>query len=808
MSNALLPVGPSQSFVPAVPRVICIGLGAFGQQVLHSLGSTYLPAYPPQSTRLTVALSDPDGRGFRRFPLALNEMGPSDAPGDGAAPQPNLQLEENLAQQLYLLRRRVASQTAHAELLQQGYRVIPTTEVYLFVRTPSPTEVVWLQQVARVTRAYLQQFEEVRLTAFVCLADIETPMTQQGVKAAVIDALEGLLIARQGQHELYSGDPLLDRCYIVSPETATSQTNGNAHISDDDLALRTAGFLAAHYVQGLRQPMTIYEHLLFGSRQTGAGLTGGQPIVHLFGYNELRFEFNPIIDWCATRQAQIVINQELLRAVAPTPARESDAATDGLQRLSQQLRAAGLPTTAAEQQQLLHSRVAEPAGGQYEPGDLSPQERLDFWRERRRIHERIFYAAEDQLEKAAHELGERYSEAFGELLNDEAFGEVASLSRADALLTTIEAWCQAGMTDLGRASRESSLTGIAAREARLAEAWQRLYVVAARRPAWSDAAPQIGLLVVSAVALSFAGLVGLAAAGLLLVTGLAWAAYLLWWSPRRLQSLQQAYKEQLDSWRSEQLAQATKGRLEMMYRRLIRQVAPVAVGPESGSMRSLVADWRACLRRAADICADRAARLASASATPSLNAGLALPSDRLVVSAGELQDYYERLTVWQPAEVAAALLGQFRHERVALQKLSAEQLSGRLLSLCRQFYEQRTDVQISGLERHLREVADASPAVIANLLAAMAGGAAPMARTHRLHGYWEQPTLRLLLVNNAEQSIFREPARQLDLTLVSGAGEQQVICICTEHMVSLRDLALTHDWRRSLAPQESEQAHV
>jgi hypothetical protein len=801
-----------------VPRVICIGLDMFGRQVLTSFHESHLPNLQPACTRLTVALQYNSPAGFA--PLSFNaavDWKQETVSADVGLLAADAVPQDNLVQQLHQSRQKIAAQGVRSDLIQRGYRIGQIPEVYLFVRASEPGHIDALRAVAMTTRAYLRQYDPVRITAFVCLADIENPLASPETRANALRALDQLLMTQIESESQIGGEPILDRGYVVSQETSSSQVSGQGCIPDSDLAYRTAGFLAAHYLNGLRQPMTAHEHRLFGASQDAA-TTGKQVgLCHLFGYADLRFEVSHILEWCATRHSSIVLNQELLRT-EPSRAADNQAPADQDLQLRQGLRAASLPVEAEAQVNYILQGIGVGLELQSQPPSASIVEQLDYWRARRRAYEQLMRDAERRIEGVVKTLAERYRDLVASILDDQITTNMYGLAQAEALLDAIAQWCRKGQSELAttladQAPSQRQTSDLAAGSAQaIQQSWLRLFAITEAIPDNTTLIGRFGLVALFALILVLSGdTIGLVLAAILVLGAVAWLAYFRWWLPVQLQHAQQAYQQQLAAWQSSQLNRIVRSQLNGLYKTVLAGVLPPGMAaPDGGELRQQVATWRRQLQRAAEQCATK---VSVAVEIPSLLRSGEADSwlgENLTISQEDFQAYYEQLTRWQPAEVAGEFLQAVRAKRGGWQTLSTEQIVDQLTKACRRRYDQQSHAQLTGLdlEYHLLDVAGKGEEAITNLLTALVESAAPMARLQRLHGYWERPTLRLLIVHNPEQSIFREPADQLNLQIVGGAHERQVICICTEHLIPSHDLAMTYDWRQVFGPIERQQSHA
>ena len=801
-----------------VPRIISIGLDMFGSQVLTAFREHHLPNVLPGYTRLTIALQYDSTKGFIPFALdPLAERSQADPLAPAGVPGVDNGWLDNLVQQLHQSRQKIAAQGLRSDLLQHGYRVGQITEVYLFLRGAVHEHIDSLRAVAMTIRAYLHQYDPVRVTAFVCLADIENPLAAPEARANVLKMLDQVLTMRFEKGTALDGEPILDRGYIVSQETLSSQFSGQGCIPDSDLAHRTAGFLAALYLDGLRQPMTAHEHHLFGAHHDLPTTSDTIGLCHLFGYADLRFEVSHILDWCATRHAAIVLNKELLSVT-----NGSDTPVEMAERHARFLRSiqeAGLPVSTAEQVNYLLKDINVDVARQDTLPVAWGADLLNLWRAHRHAFEQHTLDVARRMEEAGGVMGERYLETFTRMMDEEIASGRSGLARAESLIGIIETWCTTGREELvpavpaaQRLAPHRTKPALATGSSESLQAsWRQLSNAAQAYPSRLEQIGQAGLIALFALVLFPVVPLGPILAMLAVVCALVWFAYIFLWLPVRLRRAQEQYRQQLHAWHHTRLNDLARRRMVALYDQLGERFAHSSVMlPEGGVMRVEVAAWRERLQRAAEQCAKKVRHITSGPALLRSGETDSRLGSTLALKYEDFQAYYDRLTRWEAAEIADQFLKSVLDQPGGWQNLSVEQVIYQVIHICRRHYEQQQDTTRSGLdlEYHLLDMADAGSNTVANLLAALVEGATPMARLQRMHGYWERPTLRLLIVHNPEESIFRDPARQLNLQIVGGAHERQVICICTEHLVPARDLAMTYDWRQVLGSLERAQSHA
>lgn len=172
---------------------------------------------------------------------------------------------------------------------------------------------------------------------------------------------------------------------------------------------------------------------------------------------------------------------------------------------------------------------------------------------------------------------------------------------------------------------------------------------------------------------------------------------------------------------------------------------------------------------------------------------IAIQNRELVVSPEELREYYKRLTVWEPQYVAHSFLREMQALRPGWWRTcTAQGLAAELHQVCRHLYEKQVSPEMKGLEHYLLEIRGSGEDQLGSLLDSLLENTLPMARLHRLHTLWELPTQRLLIVHDAQNSAFREPAAERSMHVIGGAHPQQVICIQTIHRIPVHDLAITN----------------
>jgi hypothetical protein len=240
----------------------------------------------------------------------------------------------------------------------------------------------------------------------------------------------------------------------------------------------------------------------------------------------------------------------------------------------------------------------------------------------------------------------------------------------------------------------------------------------------------------------------------------------------------------------------------MMADLLKRFARPTVAGAEqTGGEWDAIQAWRRKLTDAVHLCD---AQRPQQGIQPERGV-IAIRGRELVVSPEELCEYYERLTVWEPQDVADAFLREMQAMRPGWWRTcTAQELAAAFHRVCQRLYEKQISPEMKGLEYHLLEIRGPGEAQLGNLLDSLIENTLPMARLHRLHTLWELPTQRLLIVHDAQNSAFREPAAERCMHVIGGARPQQVICVQSIHRIPVHDLAITSDWASSLEAVKDE----
>jgi len=780
--------------------VICLALDSFGEQVLSAFRESHLANLPTVRMRLTTAMHYHARYGFQEFALDR----PHTSQGRESQPQPSvIDLDtalDQFVQALYQARTKVCSQLIYRELLQEGLQIGTMPEIYVFAQVTGPAHVQFLRMVVARARAYLQQFEPMSLTGLVSLAEYEGPLALSRERDGVLDELNTLLAVRPREQDNAADLAILDRCYVITQETL----RGQSLIPVSDLVHRTAGFLAAHYLDGIRQPMTSQQFMLFGKQaEHGPYIEAGYGLCDLFGYADLRLEVNHILDWCANKQAARLLGEVLLRDDTSKDAVQTTH-TELAARLKAVLGVDSLPLSADQMISHVFKEIVEQRERQVEAPAASYDQLLSYWGWYRQRHEQLLQSFRQQVSDMVNRLQQQLEQRLSAVLEDYVTGDVDGSARAEAFLASISAWGNHEMNHL----REQTPTVSSISHVNVL--WMRLARILRAFPPTRMLAPRIGLLLLVAFIswVTIDGVLGGLLAGGIATFVSIWIIYRWIWLPWRLRAAQASFQQQLARSYEAELRVTVESDVKDMLERIVDQFAPASsVRPLGSPEYQRINEWRARLRQAAQQCLATAQQSQVQLSGAEDNSSDQTPRDSLRVTSIQVQSYYERLTQWTPDQPALEFLGEIRGD-TSWHALTIDQLAARMVRVCRKRYKQQSDQQMPGLEYHLLNVARAPDDVIAGLLKALINSATPMARLHRLHGHWPRPQQQLLIVHDPEQSVFRSLAEQVGLQVVGGANEQQIICICTEHLIPVRDLAITFDWQRRPVAAEGQSAHA
>jgi hypothetical protein len=797
----------AQSLIPEVPRIIFLALDAFGSRVLRSLDEQ-LKEIPAFKRRLTVFLDYRAERGFQILTTDVNDKSKTRRSGrqknKKAAESDTLDITE-LAQRLYHARQEaVCSQAIQMELLRQGLRISPWLEVYVISEVKTLAHLQLLRTVIRAVESYLRRFEPVLMTGIISLVEYEYPVSETNDRDAVLDGLNKLL-SRETTRASESQQRGLERCYVITHEAM----GGRSVIPDGELADRTAGFLAAHYLDSLRRPRTAYQHLLFGRQESSEpGMIDDCGLCDVFGYADLKFELNHVLDWCALEKARHVLSEAFLRIDEPA-AEEAEEAQTWLDR---ELAAAGL-TLSLEvlTERLLESVSRETTFRSEVVHTGSPFQPLVEWREQRREVDASLRRTEEAIKDEAKETQLHLEEMLSGALDRQISSSPQGLTQAEKLLDAIEARCTDEL-ELARCTTDTPIGEDATHFGRINRSWLQLSSAATAIPTQSVFWGRAGLMALLAVLGRILG--GVEGIGLTLISAVAlfaWIIYVWLWLPNRLHRAQTHYQNNLATWRRAHSRTFVQQRLEQMMTDLLARFARPNGRDmsQTGEEWKALQEWRRKLTEAVRLSEEwalpwRALPSAQEGAQPGAEI-VATQGQYLVISWDDLRGYYERLTVWQPSEVALVFLEQMRAAKAGWWRTcSAQKLASELRQVCRQLYQDQASQRMTSLEHHLLEISDSGETQLGILLDTLIQTALPMARFHRLHGRWELPTQRLLIVHDAEHSAFRELALQRSVQIINGARPHQMIYIQTVHHIPVYDLAIASDWQGPAGIGEQE----
>jgi hypothetical protein len=760
---------------PVVPRVICIPVDLFGEHVLRLLDQEFAPQLGPDQRRLTAYLPI---RGEAKLTSDVFVVG-QDKPvaKDHAAPAAWLR------PLLHQARQRICAQTAYRELMQRGWQIGECLEVYIIISITSPIDVLLLRSIVTTARGYLGQFEAVRLVGLLNLSAFDRPSAVPDERNKVIAELETLLKLPRIADDNALGQSMLDRCYIMSEETL----HGHAIIPPEELMMRSAGFLAAHYLQGLRQPRTLPQYFLFGNesisnpdQNPNTGNLYG--LCDVFGYAELRFTIDPVLDWCSQRHAAEVASLLL-------SSNEASAEAGPQPELPADLEALGLATPAQKHVEAIVRRML--SGSSARPNDASCEFRA--LQRRYRQTEQFLRDSKQQAHTEIAAIEQELTGAIDTAIEKHLLQTPAGLLRVEALLQTVEARLRSDLQALQATLEHNTPPADMHAQVQHAhtEMQRRWYTQPTTRLL---SVRSITLLILAICAgLGIGGPPGWAIAGGLLMFILCWwiAARLI--GPMLLQRRYSQYTALLAEYQQSAVESSVSLQLMQLYKRLLIRFSHASSNIDATqNYWQQLDDWRTKLRQVRDRCLTDGDYYAERLTTRAAQAG---SQGQIVLASSDLDTYYRRLTTRAKELTAKEFLHRLdASSRVRWKELRADDLAAQLIDICRRQYQRQASQQNNGLENYLLEIANTGETRVALMLDALLQEATPMTRIYRLHATWEPLRQRCLIVFDAARSIFREAAAQQRLNLIGGASEQQVICIWTEHAIPIRDLALGHAW--------------
>lgn len=769
-----------------VPRVIFLALDAFGERVLRTLDEEWPQAVPAFKRKLSVFLRYQAGQGFQMAEINHNgQSGSPKGPPNQSRSDMNGLDQEQLIRALYKVRERVCSLPIQATLRQQGFRISSQLEVYVVAEIKEMANLRFLETVVGAVRGYLQRFEPVRITLVVNLAEYERPLSEANERTAVIDGLNQLL-SEHGLIDASLGkERPIERCYIVTHETMS----GQSVIPKGKLATRTANFLAMHYLDSLRQPMTPQQHLFFG-RQTASGLdlTGALGLCEVFGYASLGFDFNHVLEWCALVEAGRILREVFLARRAT-----SNEMENAERLLERELEAAAITLSVQKlMMEVLNKLTASENNSRQQAITRQPDRLLSDLRQRRQKIEELQRNDEKKMAHEVQQIREKLATVLTRLLDRHITTHPQGLRSAEAILGAIEARCRDEEQQVRHKLQQQ-----ADFNDQLNRRWAKLSKAVRMIPPNSLFGARLVLFIlIIALNVLLNHVVTLGLAAVTAIVAIVWIVYVYVWLPRRIDQHQKEFQQDLKQWQESHLRLFAQQQLLEMISNLRQRFAKASTAQvEAGSEWNALQAWREKLTDASRLCQKS---LSSSDGARSSQEELQPKADtrqgELTITQGDLQKYYERLTTPHfEQNVLESFIQRYREKVDWWRAISPAQLVSRLRQACRQRYEQELSQEIKSLEHHLLEINSSGDVQIETLLDTLIEEAQPMARFNRFHSRWLLPKQRLLIVHDAEHSSFREPAHERGLQLISGASPQQIICVQTVHHVPVYDLALAND---------------
>lgn len=792
-----------------VPRVIYLALDAFGDRVLHTLRDEWLVDLPALQRGLTVFLHYEPKHGFEAMPEALGEAPESRQFGKhkrGADIQSEHVALSGLTRQLYQARETVSSQSIQAEILRQGTQICPHLAVYVITEIDAVTHVRFLQQVVAVARAFLQRFEPVLVTGLLNLAEYEQ-LDPEDDRLDLINSLNTLLVGGDNADPHRLSHHGLERCYVATHE----MISGRAVISPGELPERAAGFLAAHFLASVRQPMTPHQYLLFGRRDASSSeMNADCGLCDLFGYADLRFDLNHVLDWCAVQEAGRALREVFLQFDEQT----SDASSDIQAFLTQELELRGSTLSIDRLAERLLEGIAQDTIATRRNDDMeSDTLNLNGLQDLRRRVEEFLSRIEANIESEATRTRDQLKSVLSGVVDKLICSDPQGVTRAESLLSAIEMYCR---SEIERAHHRTNTTleQDEALDRRLDRSWFELATTKNSFPAPAILWGRLGLMLVLVVVAAMIGdLISIGLITLVVLTVTLWLIYVLLWLRGRLSNAYKEFMNALSTWQNSYLRMIAELHASQIVADLLSQfVGPINVDvSQAGAEWWDTRRWREKLTQAVSVCDERATPQrdvgSEQASTISQNQVSTTWNRELVVSQSEAQTYYDRLTDWQPQHVALEFLKRLdafgsRWWRTC----TAAEIVDILLQICRRLYETRVTKNLTGLEHHLLEISGSGEAQLKALLDSLLQASLPMARVRRLHGHWEFPAQRLLIVHDPEHSAFRNISAERSMRILGGARPQQVICLQTVHRIPVRDLAINDSWISPVSTSKGEGA--
>jgi hypothetical protein len=737
--------------------MIFLGLDAFSELVLFTLSQSWGSVVPAFKRRLTASLVYRPGDNLWRW--AMEEA--------GSAASESASLERQL---IKARNERVCSQSLRAGLEEEGYRVGERLEVYALTEVRGLEQLDFLQEVLNQVEACLRDFEIPLVTTILNMAAYDQPDQTPADRPKVLAALDRWL-AKKEPHL-----PGLERCYVVTRE----MDSGQAILSGDELVSRTAGFLAAHYLEGPRQPGTEHQYLLFGVREASrVELGGDQGLCETFGQDSLKFDFDQILDWCAHQETRRTLQERFL---APT-----ETGSDRQAWFEKALQNADETLSVTELSGQVIEKVLEEIWPDYRVGGSdSATVSLDDQRQLRRRVQQILSRPGPSFADYAGARMEELGQALAGILDDQLMKESAELARAKELLAVIGASCRAELNEVRRLDRSPAEQPDFIEKVN--RSWFYLSQAVMASPSTELFWGRLTLLgLLAGLGLLLGGGAGLGLAGLALLGLVAWNWYARSWLPRQRQQAQQQYGQVLDTWLRAGLVNLVQPEVEKMLADLAARYEEPA-----GAEWQAVQHWRMTLVNSVERCRTReAARPAGPQSSPDW---IILPHVR--------QAYYRELATRPPERMAEIFLEQLRRSGMdRWRDYTGEQVLEQLIPLCRDYYEPKLGSELLDLEYHLREIEHLKAAQLDQAFKCLVQNSRPLARTQWRYGRVERPHLKLLIVQDPARSVFSDLAKQEEIELVGGAPPGQILCIQTIHHLPVKDLGLAN---KRLRPPEDE----
>jgi hypothetical protein len=783
-----------------VPRVVFLALDTFGERVSHAVQTEWQKEVPEFKGRLTVFRRYVPGRGFEPLPAGLSPLSGTSRPdlenSDSLESDP---LDPaGLARQLAEARQAVCSQPKQAELLRQGYRISPRLELYVVAEVKRLLDLHLFQKLLSEVILYFRRFEPLFVISVISLAEYEAPDSTSDDRDALLEALDRML--SEGGSSSGGGASKLgiDRCYIVTPETV----GGRSVIPRNELEERTAGFLAVHHLDSLRQSGTTYRHRLFGQQEVDSPkLEKGTGLCDLFGYADMRFDLEHVLSWCAYEQARRVLSQVFLSA-GDLAGEDKDRLDPLLERQAEQISSA---LSIEKLRKEILDGVLQQVGSV--EGSLCPERgSLDSWREIRKTLDQSMRRAEELVREKVQETQQQLEQTFSGAVDGQISASPGGLVAAERLLRRIEGTCLDQWKFLARLSPDANKGADNTYSTLANEGWIQLSRAATAMPAPTVFLGRLGLLaLLVVVGILLGGWEGVGIVAGAVVAMVMWSVYAYLWLPARLRRAEERYRDALGVLRRLHLEPFILDQLREMMPRLLErfcrgQDRTLDVEKVDNEWENLQR-WRGSLVQAVKVCEDRAKQQRSASSSSGTGAY------HLGISDDELLKYHARLTAVASLDAAQSFLDQRRAGRADWWRTCpANMLATDLHQTYHELYRKDAPPEMESLEHHLLEIGSSKESRLEILMDALIQMALPMARFNRLWGYWEPAQQTVLIVHDAEHSAFRRLANNRSVQIISGARPHRMTCIQTMHHIPVYDLALAAAGRGQQMPWIGEVA--